>query len=303
MAMKKISLLFYISLIFLKNFAQQIPDISFSYAIKAPVYKKGMGTVITLDEAHFNFHTLPERYRPFGNLLEKDGYILKSGTQKFTSSYLSDINILVIANAMADTGEWKLPAKSAFSKEEINAVNKWVQNGGSLFLIADHMPFPGAAADLALSFGFNFINGFALKPDMMQAESFSIKEKNLKSSKITLGRNKSEQIDSILSFTGQGFIAPKNAMVITELKNDYKIWLPAIAWEFDEKTASMSSSGLVNGAFMHYGKGRIVVFGEAAMFSAQLAGEGKEKIGMNNRNAKQNPQLLLNIIHWLDKII
>ncbi len=52
---------------------------------------------------------------------------------------------------------------------------------------------------------------------------------------------------------------------------------------------------------MEYGKGRIVVFGEAATFSAQLAGEQKSKMGMNNPQAKQNPQLLLNIIHWLDR--
>ena len=34
--------------------------------------------------------------------------------------------------------------------------------------------------------------------------------------------------------------------------------------------------GLVNGAFMEYGRGRIVVFGEAASFSAQLQGAKKK---------------------------
>ena len=63
----------------------------------------------------------------------------------------------------------------------------------------------------------------------------------------------------------------------------------------------MAACGLVNGAFMSYGKGRVVLFGEAAMFSAQLAGDQKDKIGMNNPGASQNPQLLLNIIHWLDR--
>jgi hypothetical protein len=43
------------------------------------------------------------------------------------------------------------------------------------------------------------------------------------------------------------------------------------------------------------------VFGEAAMFSAQLAGEQQGKMGMNNDLAKENPQFLLNIIHWLDR--
>jgi len=51
---------------------------------------------------------------------------------------------------------------------------------------------------------------------------------------------------------------------------------------------------------MYYGEGRIVVFGEAAMFSAKLAGPGKIKAGMNHEMAEENHQLLLNIVHWLD---
>ena len=52
---------------------------------------------------------------------------------------------------------------------------------------------------------------------------------------------------------------------------------------------------------MEYGRGKIVVFGEAALFSAQLQGAEKRKMGMNNPQALQNPQFLLNIIHWLDR--
>lgn len=57
---------------------------------------------------------------------------------------------------------------------------------------------------------------------------------------------------------------------------------------------------MVTGAYKKYGKGKVVVFGEAAMFTAQLAGPNKNKTGMNNLVAPENYQLLLNIIHWLD---
>jgi len=69
----------------------------------------------------------------------------------------------------------------------------------------------------------------------------------------------------------------------------------------NDTTPVISGLGLVNGAFMEYGKGRVVVFAEAAMFSAQFAGPQMGKMGMNNPQAKQNPQLVLNIIHWLDR--
>ena len=109
------------------------------------------------------------------------------------------------------------------------------------------------------------------------------------------------RIDSVMIFTGQAFIALENATIISTLNDDYKILLPTVAWEFNESTPEISGQGFINGAFMEYGKGRVVIFGEAAMFSAQLLGQQQEKMGMNHPGAKQNPQLLLNIIHWLDK--
>src|SRR5687767_1870869 len=166
---------------------QQIADSAFHYANKNPAYKNGQGPIITLDEAHFNYHTLNGRYYTFGNLLEQDGYTVNRGRSLFTSDYLSAIKILVIANALPDTSEWKLPAKSAFTAAEINDLHKWVMNGGSLFLIADHMPFPGAYTQLGLAFGFNFINTYALRKDK-KPEMFSRKLKNLTSNKITDGR-------------------------------------------------------------------------------------------------------------------
>jgi hypothetical protein len=53
-------------------------------------------------------------------------------------------------------------------------------------------------------------------------------------------------------------------------------------------------------AALEYGKGRVFVSGEAAMFSAQLAGPNRVPTGMNAANAKENPELLLNVLHWLD---
>ena len=54
---------------------------------------------------------------------------------------------------------------------------------------------------------------------------------------------------------------------------------------------------------MEVGKGRVAIFGEAAMFSAQLAGPEKVPMGMNNPVAKQNPQFLLNVMRWLSGLL
>ena len=278
---------------------QQVPDLDFKPEIKHHAYPKSKGPVIILDEAHLNFHTLDGRYAPFGDILTNDGYVVKAGKEKFTGEYLKAAKIVTIANALGDTGEWKLPTRFAFSKEEVQAVEKWVREGGNLFLIADHMPFAGAAANLAAAFGFNFINGFAFKKDG-SPEIFSRKRKTLSDNQITKGGTIGEKIDSIELFTGSAFLAPAAATIITSLDSGYVVELPSIAGQFGDASPKISGMHFVNGAMLQHGKGRVVIFGEAAMFTAQLQGLDKNPMGMNQPSAKQNPQFLLNIIHWLD---
>jgi hypothetical protein len=53
---------------------------------------------------------------------------------------------------------------------------------------------------------------------------------------------------------------------------------------------------------MKVGKGRVAVFGEAGMFTAQLAGPKQTPMGMNAPEAEQNHQLVLNLLHWLSRV-
>lgn len=280
--------------------AQQVPDTAFRYKAAVPAYAQGKGPVIILDEAHFNFHTLHGRYSAFGHVLADDGYVLRPGMEPFTPTALADARILVMANALPDTGAWKLPTASAVTPEECAAVEQWVRAGGSLFIIADHMPFGGAAAELAATFGFNWINGFAFRKDEGN-EFFTRKASNLLPTALTNGTGPTERIDSIRLFTGSAFLAPPEATVIISLLDDYQILLPANAWQFSDTTAQFEGKHFVNGALLPFGQGRVVCFGEAAMFSAQLAGTQHKPMGMNAHGAEQNAQLLLNLIHWLDR--
>src|SRR5258706_3162260 len=278
---------------------QQVPDLKFKSETNYHAYPRSGGPVITLEEGHLDFHTLDGRYGPFGNILTDDGYVLTPGKEKFTEEYLRKTKILAIANAVGDTGKWKLPTRLAFSEKEVRVVEKWVKEGGNLFLIADHMPCAGAAANLAGVFGFNFINGFAFKKDG-NPEIFSRKHGNLSENPITKGMNNGERIDSIELFTGSAFLAPAKATIITSLDSGYVIELPSIAGEFSETSAKISGMHFANGAMLQYGKGRVVIFGEAAMITAQRQGPDRRPMGMNQPTAKQNPQFLLNVIHWLD---
>ncbi len=281
-------------------FSQQIADTTYNPVILNPQYKSGNGSVVFIDEGHHNFHTKEGRYKAFSNLLEREGYKVLSYSGSFAKNELTKGKILVIANALNElnTENWYLPNPSAFTTAEIDVVRQWVQSGGSIFLIADHMPMAGAATDLAKAFGFEFTNGFVFDSLSRGPAYFNVRNKTLTESIITKGKEKSVQ--QIASFTGQAFKIPEDATGILTFSKGYINMLPDTAWVFDDKTTRMNAEGWWQGAYKKYGKGRVVVFGEAAMFSAQLAGPQRVKMGMNNETAPENFQLLLNIIHWLD---
>lgn len=286
-------------------FAQQIGDPDFNPPIFNPAYPVGEGSRIYIDEAHNNFHTMDGRYKPFADLLAKDGYVVKSLKDTIKENALDSVDILVISNSLniKNTEDWVLPTPSAFTEDEINNIADWVKAGGSLFLIADHMPFPGAASKLAGAFGFKLNNGFAFDTVSTGFDLFTRKDGTLANNLITKGRDNSEKVDSIYSFTGESFQIPDNAVPVLILNNNFISMLPDTAWNFKEDTPKISVAGWSQGAVRKFGKGRVAVWGEAAMFSAQIAGENKIKVGMNSPEAKYNYQLLLNIIHWLDGVI
>ncbi len=300
--MKRHVLIFFVLSIPTMALAQQQPDTTFTINITTPAYNTGEGPTICIDSAHNNFHTVNGGFAPFAKVVQSDGYLVKdfSGLLQDPGT-LSDCDIYMIVNPLHERNvrNWVLPNPSAFTKQEIQNLNSWVREGGSFFLIADHMPFAGAANDLGHSFGFEFSNGFATpEKEENQPDLFSIKNGRLLESPVSGG-----EVTSVTSFTGSAFRYPEKAipvMVFTE--GDFSLE-PEIAWQFEENTKTISIDGYAQGALMKYGTGKIAVFGEAAMFTAQTitTQNGVFRIGLNNPDmAPQNLQFLLNIVHWLD---
>jgi hypothetical protein len=284
-------------------FSQQVADTSYNPVLTHPEYVRGKGPVVLIDEGHYNFHTASGRYLPFARLLMRDGYNVQAYSGEFELSRLKKARILVISNALnrINVQNWYLPTPSAFTAGEIDVLRSWVETGGSLFLIADHMPMGGAAADLAFAFGFKFSNGFAFDTARSGTIFFYRNNNTLISNSITNGRNSSESVNKAVSFTGQAFRIPSEAASILRFDNRYTLLESDTAWVFNSATKYTPIDGWSQGAFMKYGKGRLVIFGEAAMFTAQLAGPNKIRAGMNADYADENYKLLLNIIHWLDR--
>jgi hypothetical protein len=280
------------------TYAQQQVDNDFKPNISHPVFKQGEGPLLLVDAGHHNFHTLADKFAPFGKVAEMNGFKLKSNDGALQAATLAGVKILVIANALNEKNvdNWRQPVLSAFTAAEIDLIKNWVNKGGRLFLIADHMPFAGAAAELARSFGFSFYDGFAMCRPKKKYDAFYFANGTLKHSVLT---DMHGAADSIVTFTGQAFNIPPYATPVISLGAEYKVLMPEVAWEFNDQMKIAPAEGLSQLAYGSYGAGKLVVAGEAAMFTAQRVGD--VRIGLSAPYAPNNVQLLSNILEWLAK--
>src|SRR6185295_3647814 len=209
--------------------AQQAPDPLADLSVTQPAFHGAEVPLVVIDGGHHNFHTVDGRYAPFAQLLRNDGLTVTGATGPFTDASLAQVDVLVIANALAeeDVDEWVAPNPSAFSADEIAAVRRFVERGGSLFLIADHMPFAGAAQDLGAAFGVHFDNGFAMRQGQNTYDLFSRENGGLADDALAAG------VTQVRTFTGSAFTADAPARPILRLNAEYNVLLPSTAWEFD----------------------------------------------------------------------
>ena len=293
--------------------AQQVADGTFDARVAKPAYPASHPRVL-FDEAHRNFHTTTGRYKPFATLIANDGYRVTGNPKPFTRSLLEGCDVLVIANAAgagwdSDSGT----VQPAFMSDECDAVRDWVRAGGALLLIADHAPFGTSAESLAQRFGVSMNKGYTIDSTHADPESgnpsclvYSRANGLLADHAITCGRDSTEQVSRVIAFTGQSLLGPEGSIAFLKLGDQardlpLRTFASARSWSM-ALSATSPAAGRAQGVAFSFGKGRVVVLGEAAMLSAQLilrpGGGVAFRMGMN-RAGIDNRQLALNIMHWL----
>jgi hypothetical protein len=285
---------------------EQLADPSFNPVVIAPAYHSD-GPEVAIDKGHRNFHTAKTGYAPFAALLRADGYRVRSIGGRFDPGALQGIDVLVISNALG-----KPEPAAAFDSKETQVVADWVAAGGSLLLIADHTPFGSAAQGLASRFGVDMGKGYAAAPKPTAKHGYDAEIEfsgtMLGAHPILSGRGPSEEIHSVKSFTGQSLSVPQGAAALLKLPEG-SVEAPdeetLIKFEHGEVKQLPEVGGRAQAIAFNFGRGRVVVMGEAAMFTAQVLkrpGKPDDHFGMAVR-AFDDRQFALNTLHWLTRLL
>jgi hypothetical protein len=271
----------------------QRPDGAFDATVSVPAYgpHAKFHPRLGFDVAHRNWHTPSGRYRPLAELLRHDGYEVVEVNRAATPAGLTGLRVFVIANALGPSGHehW-----DAFTLPEDSALVQWVRDGGALLLIADHAPFGAAAASLARAFGVEMYLAFA-RDDEEHAgwdnEKLVFSRTNglLADHPIIRGRTPAERIERVVTFTGQSLSVPAGGTPVLRLRE--------AAYDWKSRKVRSSARGHAQAIAMPFGKGRVVMLGEAGVLSAQVDPLGM-KMGMN-ASGNDDRQFALNVFHWL----
>ena len=296
----------------------QRADADFVPVVARPAFTTGHPKIL-FDEAHNNLHTADGGYRPFVDLVTLDGYAVLPNSSPFSKQSLDGFNILIISNARGKERKYD----PAFPEQECDAVQEWVRNGGNLLLIADHYPLGSAAENLAKRFGVDMSRGFTNDSVHFDSSSFTQSPVSGKSQlvfsrtngllgqhPVLEGRDSSERINRVITFTGQSLKGPTGSGSLLNLSPSSYDVIPDSIWEKKEWVFFTSTvtrfadpvpaAGRSQCVTLEFGKGRVVVLGEAAMLTAQVF--ENEHFGMNVKGT-DNRQLALNIMHWLSRLI
>ena len=292
----------------------QDADASFWPRVEAPAFTDRQWPRLVIDEGHANVHTAGGRYRPFKRLMERDGFRVVPSEGRITPEVLRNTDVFVTANALGYTGMAqqllnrvglarvvRLDA-DAFDADEIALLAAWVTDGGRALIVADHAPAATAARRLAGAFGVDMTAWWAEDPEQSAEGNpatlvFSRDNGLLGDHPILRGRTDAEQINRVMTFTGQALKPGPSGEVLLRLSPTAREY----PFRVSREQQGRSAAGLAQAVAVNFGKGRVVVMGEAAALTAQrleTPGATPYLMGMN-REGTDNQQFVLNVVHWL----
>ena len=297
---------------------EQVGDLDWRPEVASPAYA-AVGPLVRVDQGHGSEQTIEGRYAAFAALMLADGYRIEASRGRLDApGALDGVAVLVISNPARPADGSRA---SAFDHAEIEAISRWVEQGGALLLAADHAPHGAAAEALAARFGVSMGTGYAFQPvggDVTANLVFP--RQALADHPIIEGRDQSERVTVVKSFTGQSLSGPTDATVLLAMSVDAREAPDLEALQTIRRRlragqdpsvvlAELSRPALpAQGVAFRFGQGRVVVLGEAGMLTAQIVRfpdqPDREPVRMGlNTTGHDDQQFVLNLMHWLSRLL
>lgn len=273
-------------------------------ALARPAFQPGAGPRILFDTAHWNPSFTEGRYHAVADLLRADGYRIVAGPVPFDSAGLQryDLLFLVTPYATNPRTDASGAARPVFSEAESDALAAWVRAGGRLLLVVGHPPSGVAHANLARRFGVDLRNGTAI--DATPANNwieggarclgclkFTLQNGLVRPHPITLGRDSTERVTSVISAAGQSLGVPDDHQVLLALASTAYDALPG--------GDTVSARGRAQAVAVTAGRGRVVVIGDGSILSGFAYGPENPRFRRWWPVDPDNRQFTLNVVRWL----
>lgn len=289
----------------------QQADTAYVPRVTTPMWT-GRGPTVAIDDAHWNSYTATRGYSPLTKLLQTDRYTVIESGSAASPDVLAKAKVVIIANALGFRGVVRQVgqlarinlnglAADAFSDPEVEQLDAWVQNGGSLLIAADPTPAGRAIRSLAERFGVRMRDAMVFDPEHSEEDDqtiiiFTREGRTLAQHPIAGAPGTAGSVDRVVTFGGQALEGPVHATGL--------LVLAGTAYELDRPNGTADDRrpvpGLAHALALHHGRGKVVVLGDADLITSRVraVGPGNERIGLQWRNG-DNEMFTRRMMGWL----
>ena len=274
-------------------------DINVDLSVENPSFKFNEGPLVIIDAAHKNFFVQSHLIKPLVDIVLNDGYRVSFIDKKFTKENLNQAKILIIITALPFDFATQSSAAGmeTYTENELNEVQAWVNNGGSLLVFSEHAPFDQAINPLLKKFEIESSVGVTIDT-LNYDKSYNyrmivFKGDNLNNSHPLV--NGKYEVKKLVSFGGSALSGEK-------YDNILKLGNSSLNVKHQTGNGPLGR-GNSQGLAGFYGKGKIVAFGDSNGFTAMIFNNedgSKMYAGMNSEGYDWK-NFVLNTFDWLSK--
>jgi len=274
-------------------------DINVDLSVENPSFKFNEGPLVIIDAAHKNFFVQSHLIKPLVDIVLNDGYRVSFIDKKLTKENLNQAKILIIITALPFDFATQSSAAGmeTYTENELNEVQAWVNNGGSLLVFSEHAPFDQAINPLLKKFEIESSVGVTIDT-LNYDKSYNyrmivFKGDNLNNSHPLV--NGKYEVKKLVSFGGSALSGEK-------YDNILKLGNSSLNVKHQTGNGPLGS-GNSQGLAGFYGKGKVVAFGDSNGFTAMIFNNedgSKMYAGMNSEGYDWK-NFVLNTFDWLSK--